>query len=139
MLACLLEHPVFFLILFLFLTLGIIFCLPLASTDPSFFKRTKTNVVCALDIKITTFQQRALLPFKFSRVIYIHLAKSKAHVYKYYSCCIFDGLCFQRTSSFSGVKGKLDLHFVPSETVCFQTLFRVNEENIEIQVQNMET
>lgn len=56
--------------------------------------------------------------FNFSRVIYIHLAKSS--VYKYYSCCIFDGLYFQRTSSFSGVKGRLDLHLVPLEQFVFK-------------------
>lgn len=118
MLACLLEHLVLFLILFLFLGLGVILRLPLATTDPGFFKQTVTDTVCALDIKITTFQQRALLPFNFSRVIYIHLAKSS--VYKQYSCCIFDGLYFQRTSSFSGVKGRLDLHLVPLEQFVFK-------------------
>lgn len=66
------------------------------------------------------------------------MAKSKAYVYKYYSCCIFDSLHFQRTSSVSGVKDRLDLNLILSGAVCSQTWSRVNEENIEIQVQNME-
>lgn len=58
------------------------------------------------------------------------LGQFQAHNYKYYSCCIFDSLYFPRTSSFSGVKDRLDLNLVLSGAVCSQTWFRVNEENI---------
>lgn len=48
----------------------------------------------------------------------LYLAESKAHIYKYYSSCVFDGFSFQRTLSFAGGKDRLDLSLILSGAVC---------------------
>lgn len=125
--------------LFLLLGFGVIVLSFTSSTDLSFFKTDNNTlqyfsdvcpVVCDLDTKNPNIPQRALVPFSFSRIIYAWLVSASTQLQILFVLYIFDSLYFPRTSSFSGVKDRLDLNLVLSGAVCSQTWFRVNEENI---------